>query len=194
LGTSVLNGTNAIRIIDWDEVSTVPLKLSAVSMEGSLWRPPPRMTLDRNQVELFHQDLGRIEQERSSSTEWSRMFLHSTENQFLIDILRPQMEYTFAGLGWKYPEIFAEALERSPEALESAAAEWKSFTDLFTSQGLRVPEFPQYIEIKEALGIYGRSSLERAFRKLKRAAQKRLNVFRYQIWRKTKMVNSCENN
>jgi hypothetical protein len=103
------------------------------------------------------------------------MFLKSRENSFLYDILN--WGFNLPYLQQKYPELLAEALRRTPETLSLAAYEWKIFADVYFRQGNRtVPDLPIYVEIQEALGIYGRSRLERAFRQIKRRAQKHLNV------------------
>jgi hypothetical protein len=78
----------------------------------------------------------------------------------------------------KYPDLLAEALHRNPETLALAASEWKSFVDEYFPEGnYTVPDRSQYVEIQEALGIYGRSKFERTFRRIKRTAQNRLNMF-----------------
>ena len=151
----------------------VPLKLSAISIE-EFW-DFPEARLDGKQIELFRYELRRIEQEKSSSTEWSQMFLQSKENKFLYDILNWGCSLPF--LQQKYPELLAEALRRTPDTLTLAAFEWKTFADAyFIRRNHSVPDLPLYVEIQEALGIYGRSRLERAFRQIKRRAQKHLNV------------------
>ena len=166
---------SAKSVIDWDDVSAVPLKLSAISIRESLWNGQ-EIKLDNEQAQLFQHELGRIEQ-NSSSHEWSQMFLHSKENKFLSDILRPREALSFAALRLLYRELLAEALHRTPETLELAASEWKAFTDeTFRNRGRPVPDWPQYVEIQEALGLRGRSSFERTLRKLKRTTQKRLDV------------------
>lgn len=113
-------------------------------------------------------------EQNASFTEWSEMFLDSKENQFLGQILRPRKR-NFGDLRWQHGRLLAEALRRTPEALELAASAWKVFvSDYFRDRP--VPDWPQYVEIQEGLGLYGRSPFERTFRKLKRTAQKRLNV------------------
>jgi hypothetical protein len=174
---------NSASIIDWDDVGAVPLKLSAISIKEFLL-PTSRFILDSNQDILFQSELHRIEREKLSSTEWSRMFLKSKENAFLNNLLQPRQGCTFVKLQQKYPKFMADALDRSPEALNLAASEWKYFTyDVFESRGIPVPDLPQYVEIQEGLGIYGRSNFERTLRKLKRASQKWLNVVWYKFRR-----------
>src|SRR5271155_5569295 len=80
----------------------------------------------------------------------------------------------------EYAELVDEALERSPENLASAARQWKSFADHWNGRGDPIPDHPSFVEIQEGLGLYGRTPLERSLRRIKRTAQKPLNVF---IWR-----------
>jgi hypothetical protein len=170
---------NLVGIIDWDDVGAIPLKLSAISIAESFLPQGPEVLqckLDGELDELFQQELRRIEQEKSSSTEWSQMFLHSRENRFLLDILR--MGRNFLELKETYPDLLAKALHRSPENLALAASEWRAFTtEYYLDKNLTIPDYPDYVEIQEALGIFGRSKLKRWLHKLKRNALKRWNVF-----------------
>ena len=135
-------------------------------------------------MNYFKQSSVELRKERPPPFEFSRIFLHSMENQFLTDILRPRLNCTFGDLKWKYPDLFREALQRSPEALKIAASEWESFTNKFF-RTQPVPTWPQYVEIQEGLGLYGKSPVERRLRKLKRNIQKRLNMLLDQIiWKK----------
>ena len=137
--------------------------------------------LNSTQAQLFQDELTRIEQEKSSSSEWSQMFLHSRENMFLHDILKGE---GFPVFQQKYPELLMEALHRSAETLTLAASEWKAFVeDFFRDKGRAVPDSPLYVEIQEGIGIYGGSSFERFVRRLKGTAQKRGNVFLDKLWR-----------
>ena len=122
--------------------------------------------------EIFQDELRRLELKTSSSTEWSEMFLHSKENKFLFDILR--RGFGFKALRERHPDFLAEALLRTPDRISLAAAEWKSFAE---SKGLSVPDYPLFVEIQEALGLYGQTKWERKFRKMKRNAQKHVYVF-----------------
>jgi hypothetical protein len=64
-----------------------------------------------------------------------------------------------------------------------AAVHWAEFSNLFyISQGHPIPDLPQYVEIQEALGIYGRSPIERAVRKFKRRLAKYANTFLHRIF------------
>jgi len=160
--------TNTKSIVDWDNVAAVPLKLSALSIEESFWEAP-EVKLDRKQARLFQSELNRIERKKSFSTEWSQMFQQSKENEFLFDILRSGCD--IADLRWKYREFLTEALHRSQETIKQAASEWEAFVDeFFRNKGRVIPDWPQYVEIQEGVGIYG------PWRRLKRRALKWWNV------------------
>jgi hypothetical protein len=175
----IVDNDNLIGIIDWDDVTAIPLKLSAISIAESFFPQGPEVLgykLDSKLDELFQQELRRIEWEKSSSTEWSQMFLHSRENRFLLDILR--MGRNFLELKETYPDLLAKALHRSSANLALATSEWRAFTtEYYLDKNLTIPDYPDYVEIQEALGIYGRSKLTRWLHKLKRNALKRWNVF-----------------
>ena len=119
-----------------------------------MFRSDPEVKLNETQPRLFQKELTCIEQEKSS-TEWSRMFLHSRENKFLYDTL---MGGNFTDIQWKYPEPLAEAFHRSPQTLTLAASQWKEFTnEYFGGKDGSVPGLPLYVEIQECLGINGGS-------------------------------------
>jgi hypothetical protein len=104
------------------------------------------------------------------------MFLRSRENIFSLFILRCGLD--FLQLRRHFPDLLAEALHRSPENIALAAAEWGTFSAKFYLNANRtVPGYPEYVEIQEALGIYGRSGLEHCARKVKRFAIKRWDIF-----------------
>jgi hypothetical protein len=165
-------------IIDWDGVAAVPLKLSTISIAQSFFPEHIQklgLKLDTKLDVLFQQELSRIEWEKSSSTKWSQMFLHSKENMFLFDILR--LGHPLSTLRKDYPDLIAETLYRSSEALAFAKSEWTAFVDdYYIASGLQLPEYPQYVEVQEALGLYGRSQFECTLRRLKRNGLKRWNM------------------
>lgn len=131
--------------------------------------------------DLFQQELRRIEQEKSSSTEWSQMFRHSKENHFMAAILR--WGYELPRLQQVYPDLLAKALKRSPERIAGAVSEWKAFMDeLYLSKGRPVPDYPEYMEIQKAIEKYKRSKLVHTIQ----VAQKDLMAFfklRSWIWK-----------
>jgi hypothetical protein len=169
------------RIIDWDDVGAVPLKLSAISIAQSFFPKESEIKLDDNLDELFKQELSRIEQERKLSSEWPQMFVHSKENLLLFDILR--LGNGFTELRKNHASLLIEILRRSTEKLALAETEWKAFAhEFYIDQGLPIPDYPQFIEIQESLGLYGHSRLERIFWRFKRSLLKRWNVFFDKFW------------
>ena len=128
---------------------------------------------------FFYYTLQRIEREKASSSMISDTYKFSQENRFLWLIVG-HFAMNLKHLHREYPELVDEALERSPENLASAAREWKSFAYHWNNRGDPIPDHPSFVEIQEGLGLYGRTRLERSLRRIKRTAQKRLNVF---IWR-----------
>ena len=167
-------------------MAAVPLKLSAISIAQTFFPEHLQklgLKLDIKLDALFRQELSRIEWEKSSSIQWSQMFLHSKENRFLFDILR--LSHNLSTLQKDYPDLLAETLYRSSETLNLAKSEWTSFAnEFYINSGLQVPEYSQYVEIQEALGLCGRSPFERILRRLKRNGLKRWNVFVDKIWPK----------
>jgi hypothetical protein len=152
--------------------------LAAVSIAQSF-----QLKLDSDLDDLFQQELRRMEQEKSSSTEWSQMFRHSEENLFMAAILR--WGYKLPRLQQLYPYLLAKALERSPERVARAVSEWKAFVDeCYLSKDRAVPDYPEFIEIQEAIRKYGRSK----FVGMLHAAQKDVKVFLKRvsswIWKK----------
>jgi len=143
--------------------------LSAISIAES-FAPEGNLKLDPELDELFRQELSRLEQKHSGSTKWSQLFEQSRENLFLFDILR--VGYNFTKLRDKYPDLLSEALLRNSERLSEAHAEWGEFTrEKYLSNGLGVPAYPHFVQIQEALGLYGRFKLERTLRRIKRSIQ-----------------------
>jgi hypothetical protein len=132
--------------------------------------------------DLFQQELRRIEQEKSSSTEWSQMFHHSKENHFMAVILR--WGYELPRLQQVYPDLLAKALERSPERIARAVSEWKAFTDeLYLSKG-PVPNYPEYMEIQEAIEKYKRSNLVRMIQVAQRDLMTFFKKLHSWIWKR----------
>jgi hypothetical protein len=149
----------AISIVDWDMVVPVPLKLAARSIEETMFQWSENwVKLSSEQAQLFQTELTRIEKTRSSSDQISQLFLDSEENCFLFDVLSLYMGIEH--LERRHPRILKEALHRSTETLAMATAEWKTFSDeVYGNRGLAVPDLPEYVEIQETLGLYGRTQL-----------------------------------
>jgi hypothetical protein len=161
-------------------VSGVPINLSGVSLGDSMSRSKPNYSLNKDNDQYFQTELTRIEQERSSSSEFSHMLLHSREHMFLREILFHGAKLDFLSL--KYPELLSEALERSSENLALAASLWTEFSHtFFTSRDCGVPDLPLYVEIQEGLGIYGRGWIERFMRRIKGQLTRSLHALFYKI-------------
>ena len=157
----------------------VPVKLSAWLRAEAFYGANRNAEMSSDVEKLFYYTLQRIEREKASSTMISDMYKFSQENHFLWLIVGP-IVMDLRHLHREYPELVDEALERSPENLASAARERNSFAYPWNNRGDPIPDHPSFVEIQEGLGLYGRTPLERSLRRIKRTAQKRLNVF---IWR-----------
>jgi hypothetical protein len=157
-------------------VRAVPFKLSAWLRTEAFYS---NSEMSSDLEKFFYYTIQGIELEKTSSTTISDMYKFSQENRFLWLIVGPVV-MDLRRLHREYPELVDEALERSPENLASAAREWKSFASHWNNPGDPIPDHPSFVEIQEGLGLYGRTPLERSLRRIKRTAQKRLNVL---IWR-----------
>ncbi len=104
---------HASRVIDWDWVSAIPLKLSAVSIGDRQFVTLTNKKIRLTQSEFFKEELQRIEWERSESTELSQLYLNSIENSFLHHILRNGADFPVLQL--HYPSLVQDALQRSPD-------------------------------------------------------------------------------
>jgi hypothetical protein len=169
------------RIINLDDVPAVPIKLSAIGIAESFFRSDPMYSLDLQNAHFFQSELTRIEQQKSSLTKLSQMFLHSQEHTFLYEILSQSVNFRF--LRCRHSQLLAEALRRSSETIAMAASEWEEFSDfIYISRRYPVPDLPLYVEIQEALGIYGRCWIERTIRMFKRRLAKQINVISDRIF------------
>lgn len=92
------------RIIDWDDVSTMPIKLSAIGIVESFFRSDPMYSLDPQNAHFFQAEVTRIEQQKSSLTKLSQLFLHSREHMFLYEILSQSVNFRF--LRWRHSQLF----------------------------------------------------------------------------------------
>jgi hypothetical protein len=145
--------------------------LSAISIAESLDIRKSGLELDLEVDDLFKQELHRLELQNSSSATWSQMFTHSRKNLFVFDVVR--IGCNFAKLKEVHPDLFSEALARNSMRIDQAATEWKSFIEgKYSSKGLVIPDYPQFIQIQEALGLYGQSKLERTLRRIKSRIRK----------------------
>ena len=159
--------------------------MSALSLGDTLlrWYTKPKYVLAHSQEQFFQQEITRLEQERAPGFGLSTHFQSSRENMFFYDILNPPYGCTFADLMVKYPDLLPHAIKRSRESLKAATREWKSLSNFITNIGIEIPGSSLEFEIKEALGVYGKTSVERLLRKLKRRIQRQLNRLSYRLWK-----------
>jgi hypothetical protein len=184
---------NLAGIIDWDGVAAIPIRLTAISLGENFFPSGLQLKyrLDSDLDEQFRRELCRLEEKEkdSSSTKWCQMYLLSRENRFMFAIL--QMGSTLGELRESYPDLLEEALHRSPVSISLAAFEWEEMTVEFNyTIGGTSTKKPVYVEIQETLGLYGKSKLERWFRKIKRNTLKRWNVFIDVNWSRRRRGNS----
>jgi hypothetical protein len=162
-----------ISIIDWDGVHPLPLTLSAMSLPTRMFanvRFPFDVNFDH--ADFFTEEFARLERERSSSDVLSKLHLNSDENIFLTHLIQKEV---FSVIREKHGSAVVEALKQSPDTLAGAAAAWTSFGDtFFRNRGRPIPDWPIYVEIQEALGIYGKFGQYR--RMVKKNIQEHLKV------------------
>jgi len=174
-------------IIDWDYVGAVPPKISAISIADTFFESGSRYKVDNELDHSFRTELRNIELEKCGSAEWSQMFIHSKENRFLFDILHRGDR--LSSLRRNHPKLLSEALLRNHDTIAIAAAEWKAFVEeTYLRKGLAIPDYAHFIQIREALDLYGSSKLQRIFR----IAQKNLSVFIHPLktWVKKRLRGS----
>ena len=169
-----------------------PLKLSALSLGDTLlrWQTNPKYVLIPSQQHFFQQEINRLEQDRFPGFGLSAHLQSSRENKFFYDVLSPLYGCTFSDLMGKYPDLFPNAIKRSKESLKAAAAEWETLTNLFTNIGTAIPRSSLEFEIREALGLYGKTAVERLLRTLKRRIQRKLKGLLYHL-RKQPPSSNC---
>lgn len=160
------------------------MRLSAIALDDMLLTE--KMSYDESGFELhlnpntsngFLEALQCVEQNRSPSETLSSLYLSSRENKFLR-ILLIVKDLDLLLLRNFYGDLLAQALERTPVTLTNAALAWKEFEFTWFGRHNRpVPDWPIYVEIREGLGIYGRSAFSRTGRRLKRIGNKGLLRF-----------------
>jgi hypothetical protein len=168
-------------VLDWDGAVPLPLPMTTYSLNEKMFPKYPgrqNWSLNETQDELFRTELLRIEQNRSSSDQFSILHQESKRHLFLDD-LHYIHNWTPEAINdhlLLFPDLVKEALNRSPVRLARAAVEWNSFANQFyTMRGRPVPDWPMYVQIQEDFGIYGKTRLHRLGRLLKRRLQERLS-------------------
>jgi hypothetical protein len=167
-------------VFDWDGVSTVPLKLAGITLEDLLF--PEIETAGGEYLIKMNpgqklQSLERyisLESSRGDVNGLSPYFNESLENRFLnLLLVHDWVVLHFGGYKLYYPEIYATATERTPEALASATALWNELTEIrFCSKNRPIPDWPQLIEMQVGLGISKSGFLANAWRKAKAVSQR----------------------
>lgn len=105
----------------------VPLKTSAIFIQETITGEPRLAKLDGKQGKTFFSEPDRIRRENDLITEWVQLFQQSVENKFLYYLLRQRKGSSRHQFQRKNPQIMAKALDRSKQAIESAAWEWNLF-------------------------------------------------------------------
>jgi hypothetical protein len=95
------------------------------------------------------EEFERLEYKDSSSNGLSELYSQSHETRFLLHLLC--LCWNFSQLKEYFPEIMTEAAREDPADI---AVEWQIFAnEFYLSRGNPVPDWPQYVEIQERLGI-----------------------------------------
>jgi hypothetical protein len=167
-------------VFDWDGVSTVPLKLAGIALDDLLFpelefQGGERVTkMDPAQKNLFLERYISLENTRGNVKELSPYFNTSLENRFLnLLLVQDLIVLHFAGFEQAYPEFYAKATERTPQALAAATALWNEVTERnFLSQNRPIPDWPQLVEMQVGLGILKGGFMANAWRKAKAVSQR----------------------
>ena len=158
------------RVVDWDNVMAVPYVFSGISLEETLfWNH--EIQLDSSLITVFQNELTQLEIDNRNTTSWSNMLAENSRwNAFLYSIIT-RYDITSQPFTDFYPELIrvVTSLRQTPEIISLAIEEWNYFiNDRYLSKGIEIPDWPRFIEIQEYLGTYGRSTLERKLRKVRR--------------------------
>jgi hypothetical protein len=123
----------------------------------------------------FQEEIERLDRLRPSAQRLSHLYnsSHSNEALFLhVTLVTPLNTTRLAKIN---ATLVEKILERSPENLANIASQWHSFTEqFFTSKGRPVPDWPQYVNVQEELGIFGKTPGHRYGRRIRRLAQEQL--------------------
>jgi hypothetical protein len=132
-------------------------------------------SVDNKKEALYVETLRRLQQERSAVGHQLTMDVDLSQCSETSHLLHLLLRY---GIPLETLEVCAantmkEALQRTPETLTRATGVWKDMTDRFFRNLSRpVPDWPGFVGIQEELGIYGKTAIHRAARRIKRRAQK----------------------
>jgi hypothetical protein len=136
-----------------------------------LRRPAEQREWAMNLSVIFQDEIERSEQLYPFSPRLSEMYAQtSVEAAFLGFVMDQMVDIDF--LRTINSTLVDSILERSPENLQQIASQWHSFTNqFFLSKGRPIPDWPQYINIQQELGLLENSG---RFRSLRQGVQRRL--------------------
>lgn len=171
-------------MFDWDGVLTVPLKLAGITLEDLLFPEIETagngvvIKMDPGQKLQFLERYISLENSRGDMNRLSPYFNESLENRFLdLLLVHDWVVLQFGVFKSFYPEIYANATERTPEALAAAAALWNEVTEIrFLNKNRPIPDWPQLIEMQVGLGISKTGFLANTWRKAKAVSQRQALV------------------
>ena len=156
-GTFHFHCISDARIIDWDQVHPVPLPLTAITQEDGLLHSSKgqELYLLESQNATFLTYLANLESSHPSSLNTSYLYNNSRQHDFLNRLLRRSHQETFIKY---YSDLVSTAY--SETTTEDIQKEWDYFCNrYFVKQGLRIPDWPQYIDVQEQLGLHKRKLL-----------------------------------
>lgn len=168
------------RIVDWEHVGLIPLRLSALMFQERLYQP---FYLWYNiSISDFH-----VSNAEKFEDEIRRLAVWNNNTQPLTELQYPDYENLFlsflyqglslSDLNLSFPRLVEEVLLPSAEQRADFVLEWNNFaSEFYINLGRPVPERPAYIYIQESLGIVGRGKYYELYRKFRRAAQEKLKV------------------
>jgi len=171
-------GRTKCRVIDLDSIQVWPGSLSTMALEQRLYTPNymNQNISHRNfhvvNPEGFENELHRIQllESRVSTSPLNQQVLQSEEVFFLCYLFRYGLTRTVIA----FPEMVKDILQKSSCQTERIKNEWHRFAALYyTSRGRPIPDWAQYIEIQEGLGLM-RNYHKKNIRRLKKRGQELL--------------------
>jgi hypothetical protein len=129
------------------------------------------------QSQQFDDEFRRLEWERSSSDRLLQLYLNESKVSLFLDRILLRPDYDLPQLALSFPELLREALTKNPQIMPHIAWEWQAFTEeFFLSRGRPVPDWSQYVEVQQGLGLYGQTKYHRIARETKRKVQMALEL------------------
>jgi hypothetical protein len=154
-------------------VTPRPLTMTTMSLDDRmLLKPTERREWAMNLSGNFQDEIERLEQLYPFSPQLSEMYTQtsSVEAVFLCLVMDQMVDIDI--LRTVNSTLVDSILERYPENLRQIASQWHSFANqFFLSKGRPIPDWPQYINIQQELGLLENHG---HFRSLKQCAQRRL--------------------